>query len=200
MKSGKRVILALASSLSFFFLLVFALHWNIFIAAFLALLTYFGVYLVARPQLRIGRIVIEDYQKGEELRALLDDAYGDMEAIRTAGKAINNVDIKKETARLYHTGSKILEYLTQEPQKINLARRFFTYYLDTARGILEKYLKIQSADLRTEEVSQVSRSTQEAMPVLNEAFEKQFANLLANDLLDIEEDIKLLKINLKMEG
>lgn len=200
MKSGRQVFWALVSSLGLFFLLGFGLQWNLLVAALLAVLTYFGVFLISRPKLRIGRIVIEDYQKGEELRTLLDDAYEDMEAIRQAGKSINNIDIKQETERLYQTGTKILEYLTKEPQKIKLARRFFTYYLDTARGILEKYLKIQAADLRTEEIRQVSRATQEAMPILNQAFEKQFSNLLANDLMDIEEDIKLLKINLKMEG
>lgn len=200
MKSGRQVFWALVSSLGLFFLLGFGLQWNLLVAALLAVLTYFGVFLISRPKLRIGRIVIEDYQKGEELRTLLDDAYEDMEAIRQAGKSINNIDIKQETERLYQTGTKILEYLTKEPQKIKLARRFFTYYLDTARSILEKYLKIQAADLRTEEIRQVSRATQEAMPILNQAFEKQFSNLLANDLMDIEEDIKLLKINLKMEG
>lgn len=200
MKSGRQVFWALVSSLGLFFLLGFGLQWNLLVAALLAVLTYFGVFLISRPKLRIGRIVIEDYQKGEELRTLLDDAYEDMEAIRQAGKSINNIDIKQETERLYQTGTKILEYLTKEPQKIKLARRFFTYYLDTVRGILEKYLKIQAADLRTEEIRQVSRATQEAMPILNQAFEKQFSNLLANDLMDIEEDIKLLKINLKMEG
>ena len=200
MKSGKQVFWALLSSLGLFFLLGFGLQWNLLVAALLAVLTYFGVYLIARPKLRIGHIVIEDYQKGEELRALLDDAYEDMEVIRQASQSLNNVEIRQETERLYQMGTKILEYLTQEPQKIKLARRFFTYYLDTARGILEKYLKIQAADLRTEEVRQVARATQEAMPILNQAFEKQFANLLANDLMDIEEDIKLLKINLKMEG
>ncbi len=200
MKSGRQVFWALVSSLGLFFLLGFGLQWNLLVTALLAVLTYFGVFLISRPKLRIGRIVIEDYQKGEELRTLLDDAYEDMEAIRQAGKSINNIDIKQETERLYQTGTKILEYLTKEPQKIKLARRFFTYYLDTARGILEKYLKIQAADLRTEEIRQVSRATQEAMPILNQAFEKQFSNLLANDLMDIEEDIKLLKINLKMEG
>ena len=33
---------------------------------------------------------------------------------------------------LYATGARILTYLEENPDKIKLARRFFTYYLDTA--------------------------------------------------------------------
>ncbi|MDO5016404.1 MAG: 5-bromo-4-chloroindolyl phosphate hydrolysis family protein [Eubacteriales bacterium] len=200
MKVSGQVLLSLVIALGIFSLLGFVLKWSLLVAALLSVLSYFAVYLLSRPKLRIGNIVIEDYRKGDELRALLDDAYEDMEAIRKASRSITNLNIQNEARKLYKTGTKILEYLSHEPDKINLARRFFSYYLNTARGILEKYLKIQSSELQTEEVRQVTRSTEAAMPVLNQAFEKQFSNLIANDLMDIEEDIKLLKINLKMEG
>ena len=35
-----------------------------------------------------------------------------------------------------------------------MARRFFTYYLDTAAGLLERYIQMQETGLRTPEISE----------------------------------------------
>ena len=38
------------------------------------------------------------------------------------------------------------------------------------------------------------------MPMLNQAFEKQFTRLMEGELMDVEADIALLEKTLKMEG
>ena len=96
--------------------------------------------------------------------------------------------------------STILAYLEENPDKIKLARRFFTYYLDTAAKLLTRYVDFQETELHSGEVADILQKTAEALPVLNSAFEKQFAHLMQGELLDIEADIELLKSTLKMEG
>ena len=54
--------------------------------------------------------------------------------------------------------------------------------------------------IREVAVADILQKTAEALPVLNSAFEKQFAHLMQGELLDIEADIELLKSTLKMEG
>ena len=88
----------------------------------------------------------------------------------------------------------------ENPDKIKLARRFFTYYLDTAAKLLTRYVDFQETELHSGEVADILQKTAEALPVLNSAFEKQFAHLMQGELLDIEADIELLKSTLKMEG
>lgn len=200
MKFNRQNLIAILASLGVFLGLGFIFKWNLLVAGALAIPTYFGSYLASQPRLRIGNIYIDELPAGDELRELMAEAYDDMEAIRLASKNISDIHIQDSSEKLYKTGSKILEYLKEEPDKIRIARRFFTYYLDTARNILEKYLRIQDTELRTDEVKQITRSTKEAMPYLNEAFEKQFTNLMANDLMDIEAEIKILKANLKMDS
>ena len=96
--------------------------------------------------------------------------------------------------------STILAYLEENPDKIKLARRFFTYYLDTAAKLLTRYVDFQETELHSGEIAGILQKTAEALPVLNAAFEKQFAHLIQGELLDIEADLELLKSTLKMEG
>ena len=87
----------------------------------------------------------------------------------------------------------------ENPTKINLARRFFTYYLDTAAKLLRRYVDLQNTKLHAEKVTTILQKTAEALPVLNSAFEKQFTHLMEGELLDVEVDIELLKNALEME-
>ena len=107
--------------------------------------------------------------------------------------------MQRDACMLHGTGKRILAYLEENPDKINLARRFFTYYLDTAASLLERYVDFQDTGLHSGEVAEILQKTGEALPVLNDAFEKQFTNLMRGELLDTEVDIELLKNTLKME-
>ena len=93
-----------------------------------------------------------------------------------------------------------MNYLQENPDKIKLARRFFTYYLDTAARLLNRYVEFQNTGLRSGEVTEILVRTGEALPVLNRAFERQFTRLMEGELMDVEADIELLKSTLKMEG
>ena len=137
---------------------------------------------------------------GEEIQKLLDDAQADLTDIEKAGKAIADSAVQKDAEALCATGTRILAYLKDNPDKIKLARRFFTYYLDTAAKLLARYVDFQNTGLHSEEVTEILRKTAESLPVLNKAFEKQFTHLMQGELLDVEADIELLKSTLKMEG
>ena len=137
---------------------------------------------------------------GEEIRQLLDDAQADLADIDKAVKEIKTSSVRQDAQALYATGARILTYLEENPDKIKLARRFFTYYLDTAAKLLTRYVDFQETELHSGEVADILQKTAEALPVLNSAFEKQFAHLMQGELLDIEADIELLKSTLKNGG
>lgn len=200
MNNTRQVILSTIGSVVLFCLLSFLFRWPILVSAVLSLGTFAGIYLISKPRRKIGGLLIDEIDNGEELKSLMDDAYEDMVIIEKASRQIHNTSIKEQTALLHQTGQNILEYLTKNPDRISAARRFFGYYLDTAREILEKYLSFQKSGLKTEDVRRVTQATQDALPVLNEAFEKQFNSLMENDIIDIEANIKLLKTNLEMDS
>lgn len=166
--------------------------------------TFLGYGRLARPRLRIGVIERDRLASGrsdsDELAELMKDAAGDMQAIRHAAEKIENPQLRREIQRLHGTGDRILGYLNSHPSRITAARKFLGYYLDTARNVVEKYRMFEESGLETAEVKRVHEATERALPILNTAFERQFTNLMANDIMDIEADIKLLETSLKMDG
>lgn len=188
-------------------LIVFGvLAWPLDVAVWLAALAGVGSYVAVsqalKPRLRIAHIERHRLPAGndDELKELMRDAAEDMKAIETAGKAIVHPSLKSQVEKLHGIGIRILGYLSTHPERITTARKFLGYYLDTARNIVEKYLMFEESGLETEEVKRIRASTERALPILNTAFEKQFTRLMANDLMDVEADIKLLETSLKMDG
>ena len=108
----------------------------------------------------------------------MDDAQADLADIDKAVKEIKTSSVRQDAQALYATGARILTYLEENPDKIKLARRFFTYYLDTAAKLLTRYVDFQETELHSGEVADILQKTAEALPVLNSAFEKQFAHLM----------------------
>lgn len=114
--------------------------------------------------------------------------------------ATNNAEVRSHATHLFETGQKIFTYLKDHPEKIPSSRQFFTYYLDAAAEILAKYQKIQASGIGGQEAIQATDQAKRALNVLDKAFSKQFSRLLEGDLMDIENDIKVLEQTLTMEG
>ena len=200
MKETITIWIATLISCAVFLVFFLKLGWGIFPSALLCVGLYVGLSLVLKPQKKLGGINIERLQGGEELRKLLDEAQEDLRRIGKAAKEISNIQAKRDAEALEDGGLRILEYLEENPEKINMARRFFTYYLDTAARLLNRYVEFQNTGLRSGEVTEILVRTGEALPVLNRAFERQFTRLMEGELMDVEADIELLKSTLKMEG
>ena len=183
-----------------FLLLFFPLQWSPLAAAALSVILYFGLCLLLKPRKRLGGIDIERIQGGEELQRLLDEAQKDLKQIGKAAREIINIKTRQDAEALEAGGKRILAYLQENPEKIGMARRFFTYYLDTAAGLLERYIQLQETGLRTPEVTEAVNKTAQALPVLNQVFEKQFTRLMEGELMDVDAEISLLENTLKMEG
>lgn len=200
MKDTVRMIISVISAAALFLLLFLLLRWNLIVCVLLGVGVYFGLFFLLKPSRKIGGIDVESMPGGEEIQGILDDAQTDLTVIRKATEAITDMAVQRNAQTLHRTGTRILAYLTENPEKIKLARRFFSYYLDTAARLLTRYVDFQDTGLRSEEVTDILRKTAEALPVLNTAFERQFTHLMEGELMDVEADIELLKSTLKMEG
>ena len=200
MKETSRMLVSSFAAAIVFLLLFLFFHWNLIVCILLCVGIYFGLFFLLKPSRRIAGIDVESLPGGEEIQKLLDDAQADLGDIDQAVKAIADPAVQQDAQALYATGTGILAYLNENPDKIKLARRFFTYYLDTAAKLLARYVDFQNTGLHSEEVTEILCKTAESLPVLNKAFEKQFTHLMQGELLDVEADIELLKSTLKMEG
>ena len=200
MKDVARMFVATAVAAVVFVGLYVLLHWSLVISLLLAIGLYIGLTLFLKPSRKIAGIDVAEMPGGEALADLLDEADNDLTSIRSATKRILEPQVHEQAQALYTTGTRICDYLEENPQKIRLARRFLTYYLDTTAKLLDRYVELSETGLRTGEVAEILAKTAQALPVLNDAFARQFTHLMEGELMDVEADLVLLKSTLEMEG
>lgn len=200
MKETTRMLCAAFLAAGVFLLLFLGLHWNLVVAILLGVGVYFGLFFALKSDRKSAAVTLESMPDGEQLQKLLDDAQADLTAIDGAVRRIRAPSVRENARGLSRTGMRILLYLRKNPEKIRLARRFFTYYLDATAKILQRYVEFQDTDLHTPQIEEILRKTADALPVLNRAFERQFTHLMQGELLDVEADIEVLTSTLKMEG
>lgn len=164
----------------------------------LPIAVYAGVYMLAKPVIKIGSLKLSDV-KGEELKSLMKDAYEDLEVLEQAGKKVQDPIVRKLAIELYKSGISIFEHLQKNPEKIGLARRFINYYLDTAAGLLEKYQKLVSSRVRGASVEKAKLDIASGLNVLTRAFDQQYERLMQGEIMDITTDVKVLEQTLRSE-
>ena len=189
MKETARMLLALLAGSGLFLTLFFLLHWNPIVSLLLSVGAYFGLFFLLKPRPKLAGISLDGVKNGEDWAALLEGAQEDLETLERAGQEIPNPSVAKKAQELSATARRLMAYLQKNREKIPQARRFFLYYLDTA----ERYRKLETTGLHTQEVLEIQQKTQEVLPALNQAFEKQFTQLMAGELLDAEVDIQVLQ-------
>lgn len=129
----------------------------------------------------------------KEMVEKMDKAYKDLMKIRSGYECAKHEIIKEEAKELYETGVQIFNHLNSNPEKITMANRYLNYYLDTASKIMEKYKTFLNLGFVNDEVEEVYDETEKALKILNDAFERQFVNLLKNDMMEIEASVKVLE-------
>lgn len=196
----KQNFAATSVSIVVFLLFFLGLKWNMVVASLLSVGTWFGVYNLSKPVLKLGNTDIEALENAQEIKELMEEAHRDMTMYKNHLDQVKAPEIKEEGEKLYATGKSILDYLEDNPRKISKARRFLNYYLETSKELIVKYVSFEKTNIKTEELVRIYESTLKALNILQEAFRKQFVKLASNEILDIESDIQLLEKTLKEEG
>lgn len=183
-----------------FLVLVFLVKWNFFMCLGISAAVYVGLSLLLRPVKKIGRVSAESIDGGFELLKRLDAAQKGFQKIEDAMLEINDSSVRSEAEQLHSVSAKIVEYLTEHPDRIYAARQFIDYYQETAVKLLSRYKELEASGLRTNEVMRQRADTLDALKTLNRAFEQQFEKLMSNEMTDTDAEIRLLKQTVKMEG
>lgn len=171
------------------------------LTAILAVALYFGLYFLLKPSTKIGKVDIDSMKGGLDSLKVMEEARRDMASMEKKLNLIELPAVRKSVIGLVTTGHKILDYLTEHPDKISKTNRFTDYYLDTAEKLVDKYTDLQKTGLPDQAGStQLTQETADALELLNTAFDKQLSRLLEGEKMEIETDIEVLKNTMKMEG
>lgn len=159
---------------------------------------YFGAYMASKPRVRIGGIALSD-ANGDDMRQLMKEGYDDLVVLQYASNRIKEPAIRALTESLYARGVNIYEHLQQNPDKISKARRFISYYLDTASGIVAKYENLSRSRVQGSSVERATEEVKQGLSVLVQAFDKEFEHLMQGEIMDIKTEVKVLSQTFRME-
>ena len=191
MREWKCVVCALLAAALLFLGLFLGLRWNPLVALILSVLLYGGLYLLLAP--KEGSLTLTAGVDREEFQQVMGDARRDLAQLSQTEQAVTDPGVKEQVHQLWATGKSLVGYLEKEPGKLPQARQFFLYYLDTAAHLLERYQAFQKTGVRSLEMADILERTEQALPLLNRAFEKQFDQLMAGELLDTQVEIDVLR-------
>lgn len=170
--------------------------WQNLIAS---LLFYLGLNLILKPNPKES-LKVAFRTNNEELKGMFREAEKDLAILQQVGQRDQDPVIRNHATHLFETGRNIFSYLKDHPEKVGASRQFFTYYLDTAADILEKYQGVLNSGIKGPEIDRARDQAKRALDVLDSAFAKQFSRLVAGDLEEIDNELKVLEQTLDMEG
>ena len=145
---------------------------------------------------------LEEGHKKElsEYEKLIKDANEKLDTIYSCFNESKDGEVQVQAGKLYERGLEILSYLKDHPEKISKASRFLSYYLETAANICDKYREIEKRGLVNEDTEKATENAKRAMVLLEKAFDNEFMKLIADDLIDIETDMKVLENSMKWDN
>ena len=127
-------------------------------------------------------------------------ARGQVDAILGHADGITKPDVRDKIVRLCRTADEILAELAAKPRKLDAARSFLTYYLDAAVRIVAGYTSLSSRGATSPEIVEALAKAEASLDSVQQAFDRQLANVLEDRVLDLESEIELLEKTVDMDS
>lgn len=131
---------------------------------------------------------------------LVRDGMEKLRQISNTTRMIQSNEVAGKIREICKVGVEIFDYIKKNPGKINKVRQFTNYYLDATKKIIEQYVELSGRRDRTPEIDQAIQKVEGMLDLIKQTFDRQMANLLEDNLLDINTELTVLKNTMKMEG
>jgi hypothetical protein len=145
----------------------------------------------ARPQLPKGI--------DEATADVLQPARRQVDAILRTASSVGKPQVRDEVVSLSQTADQIIAELATQPRKLDAARGFLTYYLDAAQRIVEGYVNLSQRGGSAPEIGQTLARAEASLQVVQQAFDRQLANVLEDRAMDLDSEIELLERTVRSE-
>ncbi|MBD3305061.1 hypothetical protein GF339_01790 [candidate division KSB3 bacterium] len=199
-----RAILLLASNIpaallsgAIFVFALFVMQFETGLACLVALCSYViaGVWIFPS-----ANILVTEKRPKSTFNAVLKETDRKVKHLRTLPYKIQNPDVRKQISNIYEIAAKIVTAMKQYPEDAVTARQFASYYLDSTIRIIEQYIALSEHTPYSAEVLRSVERVEATFDTIQAAFEKQLANLLRNEMLDLDTEIAVLEETLDLEG
>ncbi len=180
--------LLLASSLN---------HFPLLVSLVFALLAGVGYYLAYGLDPRGEKIAqrLGGYSTGE-LAEIIEEAERKILDIEQQRLKIGSQDLGERLRRILDVAHDVIELLEKKPSELRRARKFLNVYLDGAQRVIAGFARTQAKT----QSDVLLGNFRDVLETIEETFKQQREKLLANDVLDLDIQIEVLKKQLQEEG
>jgi 5-bromo-4-chloroindolyl phosphate hydrolysis protein len=147
------------------------------------------------------RVKPEEVLEAENtIKTALDQGTAKLSQIMKLRSQIKKPPVTAKILEIENMITKIITQVGKEPNKLNKAQQFLNYYLDSTINILKKYVELSAQNLGDPSIKASLAKVESMLQTIRDAFEKQLANLLSDDVLDLDTELKVLDQTIKSEG
>ncbi|MFC1669111.1 5-bromo-4-chloroindolyl phosphate hydrolysis family protein [Spirochaetota bacterium] len=133
-------------------------------------------------------------------KKMIDDGIRRVVGIRNKTRLIKSNEVARNIQDICKVGIEIFNHVKNSPEEIKKIRQFNNYYLDTTEKIVSQYIDLSNKREGAAEIEESLKKVELLLDPIKKTFDKQLANLLENDLLDLDVEISVLEKTMKMEG
>lgn len=155
------------------------------LVAVLCGLAAFGLFaLWLRPRVRKPAP-----QSAPSLEEIVGQGQERMGELYRLTRALQDGAVQKEADEVIQVVRRILETLREKPESIGSARKFFSYYLPTLRGLLARYGQMEKGGVANPQLRQKLIGH---LGGIQDAMTKFHENLYQRDMLDLSVEMEVM--------
>ena len=136
----------------------------------------------------------------EKIDALMAEGVTAVNEMARLRDSIRRADIKTKIDEIINITDKIFKDLLHDPSDYRQVKHFADFYLPTTMKLLNTYDRMESLGGMGKNITGTMQRIETILDTTLEGYKKQLDALFANQALDIETDIVVLKSMLQKEG
>ena len=136
------------------------------------------------------KLVVDAIRKGTEK----------LERITQEAQQIRAPNTQRRIKHIVAIGYKIVEDFRVDPKDVLLAQGWVNSYLDETIGLVKGYAQLSRTGQRSLEAQQQMAKFDELLDTIETKFQELLDKLLANDVMDFDVNLTVMKSRLQNEG
>ncbi|NMA24343.1 MAG: hypothetical protein GX936_01605 [Clostridiales bacterium] len=135
-----------------------------------------------------------------EIDKLLEEGKRAVNEMSRLIDSIAESGVKEKTEKIIGVTEKIFLHLQDDPGDYKRVKHFADFYLPTTLKLLHTYERMGRLDSDGANIKDTMTRIEDVLEMTLEGYRKQLDALFANEALDIETDIEVLRTMLKKQG
>lgn len=112
---------------------------------------------------------------------------------------IRDPQVGAHAERILTHARQILHEVEKDPKDLPLVKSFLNNHVRAVAKILRQYVELSEKSSKDSSIQETLRRVETSLQQIALAFEKQYEKLLANDVMDLDAELKVLEQTIQME-